>query len=444
MNTRPYTATDAGLFAPQTHARTGDRFAEGSYFVFLLLIFIGLQPFAVRDTAALAGGPSALAGAGDTFRQIAFLGAFALIVVSAFGRAGAQAFKAVPLTLVALLLWCMVSAAWATEPDVSFRRAVLAVVIALSAMIGASAAGPERALVLLRSVLAGVLIVNLVSIAFVPQAVHLAGEADPGLVGDWRGLYFHKNIAGSVTAISAIVFLFSFLESKRLSEFLLFAGAVFFAIMTRSKSSIGLLPLALALGLIYRAAWKQGIDRSIAGISLALLVVIGLAVAVLDWNTIARVFEDPTQFTGRTAIWQGEIAYIGDHPLLGSGFGTFADTGALSPLHDYVGAAWVQNEAHGHNAYLQLFVTIGGIGFALAMLALVFSPLRQFLGDHGARLGVVSLLFAIFVFMIPHEALESDFLEGDSPAWVAFLIALSALRGLRADARRQAAEGMWT
>ena len=48
------------------------------------------------------------------------------------------------------------------------------------------------------------------------------------------------------------------------------------------------------------------------------------------------MLEDPTEFTGRAAIWQAEIAFIRDHPLLGSGFGTFADTGSLSPLHNYV------------------------------------------------------------------------------------------------------------
>jgi len=35
--------------------------------------------------------------------------------------------------------------------------------------------------------------------------------------------------------------------------------------------------------------------------------------------------------------------------------------------------------------------------------------------------------FAIFVFIVLHNLLESDFLEGDGPAWVAFLLALATL-----------------
>ncbi len=73
----------------------------------------------------------------------------------------------------------------------------------------------------------------------------------------------------------------------------------------------------------------------------ALLVLfVAAAFIYLDADAIAHALEDPTEFTGRSAIWQAEIAFVRDHPFLGSGFGTFADTGNLSPLHNYVGSAW--------------------------------------------------------------------------------------------------------
>jgi O-antigen ligase len=201
--------------------------------------------------------------------------------------------------------------------------------------------------------------------------------------------------------------------------------------MTHSKSSLGLLPAGIAAGLVYRIWWKYGIDRLIVAIAGCLVGVIVLALLAADWNAIAHLLEDPTQFTGRAAIWQGEIAFIRDHPLLGSGYGTFADTGAASPLRNYVGDAWVQNVSHGHNAYLQLFVTIGGVGIALSVLALILLPLRAFLLYRGPKTEFVAPLFAVFIFMITHDMLESDFLEGDSPAWVAFLVVLAAFGAVR-------------
>lgn len=405
-------------------------FAEVAYVAFLLLIFVSMSPFAQRDPLALASGESGLPGSGDVMREIAFLGVFVWILVSAWRAEGRALLSSVSPLLLVLLAWCLLSASWATEPDVSFRRAVLAGVIVLSAMMSVSAVGPERALSLLRYILAAVLIVNWLSILFVPQAVHLPGEVDSGLVGDWRGLYFHKNIAGSVTAITAILFFFSMLRLRQLVDVALLLAAVCFAIMTHSKSSVVLLPVALGFGLVYRLAWNRGVDRFIVGTVCGLIAIVGLTAAGINWAAIAHALDDPSQFTGRAAIWQGEMTFIADHPLLGSGYGTFADTGTLSPLHNYVSDTWVQNVSHGHNAYLQLFVTTGGIGFLLSILVLVVAPLAAFLREDGSQLEFKAPLFAIFAFMILHNALESDFLEGESPVWVAFVLMLAMLRGL--------------
>ena len=97
-----------------------------------------------------------------------------------------------------------------------------------------------------------------------------------------------------------------------------------------------------------------------------------------------------------------------------------------------------ENVSHGHNAYLQLFVTIGGVGFALAMWTLVISPVLSFWRGNPVQIEMMSLLFAIFVFMVLHNFLESDFLEGDGPAWVAFVLMLAMLRLSRSGGRDMA------
>ena len=403
-------------------------FAEAAFGAFLLLIFVGLTPFAIRDPVVLAAQESGFSGAGDMLREICYVAVFGLISFAALQRRGMSAVAIVPPVLAVLLAWCLLSAFWSPEAGVTTRRAVLAIVVVLSAMLGVATVGTERALKLWRYVLAGVLIVNWLSIPLIPQAVHLQGEIDPSLTGDWRGLYFHKYIAGAVAAISAIVFLFTFFRNRRVIDAVLLVAAVGFLIMTHSKASIGLLPVAVAIGLVYRVAWQRGIDKLITTLIVALAGVLAVAIVIGDYHHIARVLGDPARFTGRSAIWQAEIAYIRDHPLLGSGFGSFADTGSLSPLYHYVGAAWVQNVSHGHNAYLQLFVTIGGIGFALAMWSLVITPAFAFWRGNAAQIDSMSMLFTIFVFILLHNGLESDFLEGDGAAWVAFVLVLAMLR----------------
>jgi O-antigen ligase len=83
--------------------------------------------------------------------------------------------------------------------------------------------------------------------------------------------------------------------------------------------------------------------------------------------------------------------------------------------------------SHGHNGYLQVFVTIGGIGFVLAILALVLAPLRRFWALDRGENAFKPMLLALFVFAILHNFMESDFLEGDGGAWVALLLVIAAL-----------------
>jgi O-antigen ligase len=410
--------------------RTQVSLGDAGFLALLLLVFVGVSPFAVRDANALLHGADE-AGSGNLVRQASYLAVFAAAGFAGMRVKGLRIAQAIPVSLLLLLAWCIASAAWSAEPAVALRRAGLECIIVAAVFFGVSTLGWARSLDLLRWVLAGVLIVNWLSIPLVPQAVHLPGEADPALVGNWRGLYFHKNIAGAVCALSALLFFFSFLEKRRWFDAALFAGAVAFAAMTHSKTSLILLPVALVSGLAYRFAWGRALDRQIALVAVALAAFVVAAAAILEWNAIGHLLAEPGELTGRAEIWRAELAYIADHPLFGAGFGSFADTGAVSPLRHYISSAWIANISHGHSGYLQLFVTIGGAGFVLAMAALVVRPAVQFLKADAEGLALKSLLLSIFVFVVFHNVVESDWLEGDGAAWVSFLIALAMLKDLR-------------
>ncbi len=423
------------VFHPSATPRSSERrwIGETLFVGFLLLAFIGITPFKSAPLEAEVG-TVVQTGAGDSLRQICYLAVFALLVFAAMRQRGSKIFSALPLVLLGLLAWCVASALWSPEPVVTIRRAGLATVLVVSAFLSVETVGTERSLVLWRWVLLAVLVINLVSVKFVPAAVHPFGELDPQLVGNWRGIYGHKNIAGSVAAITALVFLF--MPARRfwakLFDFAVVGLSMVFLIGTHSKSSLGLLAVAIVAGAIYRIAWRQEIDRTIALVAVGLLVVAGAVFVLADQAAIARLLEDPTQFTGRTEIWNAEIAHIRDHPILGSGFGTFAGTGKDSPLAPYIGG-WVIGASNGHNGYLQLLVTVGGVGFVLAFVALLVVPAASYWrrGD----IGLKALLFSLFVFFVLHNLMETDFLEGDGVTWVGFLLMLAMLRHMEGTTR---------
>ncbi len=405
---------------------SGALLATGVYLALLLLVFVGLDAFSPPPLVSHFGGVQE-ASKGDVLRQVCYLGVGALAVVAALQRHGLAALRAIPLSMGLLLAWCIASALWAPEPNVVIRRAGLEVVIVVSTLLSVAMVGPQKAFTLWRWLLALVLLVNFLSIPLVPVARHLAGETDPALVGNWRGLYGHKNIAGAVCAITAILFFFSRTGWKNIIGIGVAAAAIFFLVMTRSKTSMGLLPVALVAGLSYRLGWRDGLSRAILCVAGLLLLGALISFVLLDAGTITRLLEDPREFTGRAAIWAAELRYIGDHPLLGSGFGTFTDTGGLSPLHNYVGGSWVEAVSHGHNGYLQICVTIGGVGFLLTLLAVIVRPLRRFWTLDTDADAFKPMLLALFTFLVLHNFMESDFLEGDAPSWAAMLMVIAAL-----------------
>jgi exopolysaccharide production protein ExoQ len=397
-----------------------------AFVALLLLIFVGLDAFSPPPVIAQFGGVQE-ASHGDALRQIAYLSVAGMIALTAIQRFGLGALRALPVSMGLLLAWCLASALWAPETNIVLRRAGLEVVVVMSLLLSVETLGASRAFMLWRWLLAAVLLVNFLSIPLIPAARHAGGEIDPALVGNWRGLYGHKNVAGSVCAITAILFLFSKTGQRNWIGIAIAAAACLFLAMTHSKSSAGFLVVALTAGLLYRVSWRDGLSRAILAAVAALFAVALAAFALIDADRIARALGDPTEFTGRAAIWAAEFRYIADHPLLGAGFGTFTDTRTQSPLHNYVSGSWVDAVSHGHNGYLQVFVTIGGIGFLLTMIALLVAPARRFWSLDWQETAFKPMLFALFIFSILHNFMESDFLEGDGVVWSSLLLVIAAL-----------------
>jgi exopolysaccharide production protein ExoQ len=398
--------------------------AEIVFIALLLVMFVGLTPFAppVSPTSVNVAAPAP----GDSLRQIIFLSILFPILFAAVFQRGLSALRVVPPALMAMLAWCFLSVFWSAVPDVTLRRAALAAIVVLSTMLSVDLIGTQRAFFLWRVILAVILAVNWLSIPLVQTAVHLPGEVDPSLIGDWRGLYAQKNTAGAVCVMTALLFLFSRNGRGNWIGLVVAAAATGFLIMTRSKTSLGLFPLALLAGLLYRISWRDSLSRAIFLCGAILMTGLVAAIAILNWDMIDSLLADPTGFTGRAEIWQTSLAFLRDHPLLGAGFGTLTDARSQSPLHNYV-SGWVGAASHGHNGYLQILVTIGSAGFVLAMLALVVAPARRLwsldLKDDGFR----PMLFSLFVFALLHNVMESDFLEGDSLVWASLLLVIAAL-----------------
>jgi len=406
-----------------------------SFVALLLLIFVGLDAFSPPPIAQAGAAPQPAHG--DTMRQLAYLSVAGMIGIAAIQRFGFGALRALPVSMGLLLAWCLASVLWAPQPDIVLRRAGLEVILVGSLLLSVETLGAHKAFALWRWLLAAILLVNFLSIPLLPIARHPAGEIDPALVGNWRGLYGHKNAAGAVSAMTAILFLFTKNGWRNVIGIAIAAAACLFLVMTHSKSSAGFFVIALIGGMLYRACWRDGLSRALLVTFAALLLIAATSLGLLYIEQIAQLLQDPNELTGRAAIWGAELRFIADHPLLGAGFGTLTDAQSQSPLHTYV-TGWMDAASHGHNGYLQVLVTIGGIGFVLAMAALVLAPARRLWTLDLDEDGFKPMLFSLFVFALAHNVMESDFLEGDSLVWASLLLVIGALN---ARARRHSLTG---
>ena len=398
--------------------------SQAAFTGLLFLVFVSLQPFAPRDDVE---AQLSTAGEGDLSRQISYILGFAVVLGFAFILRGQKVFKSFPVPLVLVLFWCLLSIGWAIEPGIAARRLGLTTILVASVMCGVDMLGTKKSLESLRFVLIVVMVVDLVSVFVVPQAVHFATELEAELAGNWRGLHYHKNIAGPIAALAALLFYHYGLATRRYLDWFMFLVSIIFMYGTQSKTALGFFVACLAISTTYRLTGRTTIGRQVFNILIASVLGGAIFAWVFDYHAFDELMSDPTAFTGRVAIWQTVFNYLHEHWILGSGFGSFWQIGESSPVFSMAAEKWVRIAAHSHNGYLEILATTGAIGLGIAVIALVIIPLVNILDPQHRDIELQSLLLALFSFIILANLFETIFLNRDRPEWRIYLIVLAIL-----------------
>ncbi|MFN4009579.1 MAG: O-antigen ligase family protein [Pannonibacter sp.] len=409
--------TERSSSLPGPHRRRWG-IAEWLFALLLLLALVGLDPLRSRDALSMIESSD-----GDTRRQIAYLLLFGLLAVLTIDRRSFGGLTVVPVMITLTIAWFFAGTLWSVAPGITFRRAALTAVTVWSVFMSVGLLGAERAWEVLYRVLAALLVVNLISVAVFPQAVHLPGEADPALVGNWRGMHFHKNHAGLIAGLSTVLFFSEAMKSRRLLPWSLFLTGALFTLGTQSKTSLALLVLSLVV--IVGARRSSTSDKSRRSIRRILLWCIfgSFISSIAFFEFILETLNDPKAFTGRTAIWNIVIQYARDNILLGSGYSAFWQSGEASPALD-LAADWAVGAAHSHNGYLELLATTGLIGLTLGAISAFIIPMLRLLR---ILRPTNPLLLSWLLFLLIYNVTEVGLYQGDRAAWIFHLITISIL-----------------
>ena len=385
----------------------------------LVLAFLMLGIFHLfRMTALEVAGVQHLTGHGNMFRQASYLLLFTLAIVKLRVFQDLRQILILPASMMILLAWCWSSIFWAVDPAITIRRLVLITLNIWTVFLCVEHAGYERTMRMIRIVLAVTLVLNFLSIPLLPMAIHRVSDpANPDIAGAWRGILGQKNFAGAVCALTILIFAFSGRSIGNWLRWSVITGAFIFLWKSQSKTSLGMLLVALVIGWIYTVLGTR--HRRVL---IPIVATIGIAIAVIARDYLFPL--NPQSLSGRAQIWMVLTRSVGDHAWLGAGFGSFWDIGNDSPIFHYT-KSWVAGIASGHNGYLDLLTQLGVPGLALAVYAMVVVPAWSLLVNTHIPTRQGALLISCLFFCIGHNFTESTILATDFIIELFFLITMA-------------------
>jgi O-antigen ligase len=404
---------------------------EALFVIVLVAVWLTTRPFTTfqSETPIEAGG--------DVLNQLVFLALGAASVAVLAFRDPRVVAPVLQLSYAFVILALLVSLRQSGDPAAAFRALVFTlIVMGIAATLFTLPRSPERFRLLLFSVCLFVVAVSWAGVFALPgQAVHTDFDpAEPEHAGSWRGHYTHKNIAGAMMGVFTIIGLYALRAGHRRMGLALALGAALFLYLTRSKTSFGLLPVAVAVVfLVERTPWLWArLVLTLTPIAAINLLTAGSAI----WPSIAAfnraALSDPS-FTGRFDIWRFSLEKLVERPWTGFGFESFWLTDRTIKGESKLELAWgVEKIVHGHNSYLDIALTLGLPALALVVFAFIVKPV---LDHHRAtrepdnRL-LASCFLMIWLFIALGMSLEVYFFRRADPVWFAFLFAVLGLRYL--------------
>jgi O-antigen ligase len=208
--------------------------------------------------------------------------------------------------------------------------------------------------------------------------------------------------------------------SSRLA-LLFFAVVVMAVSLVLSLSRAGLVSFLTALLVVGGALYVGRATRRWIALPVALLVSLavsllwfGLGPLIDRYATLFRLNRDESML-GRILVWRDALGIVRDHPVLGSGLGTFR---SVFPAYKTFSDPVLYD--HAHNDYVQLLAETGWAGFILALgtlgllLGLIVAGWRRRRNPWargllaGLLTGMLAILihgFSDFNFHVPSNAL---------------------------------------
>lgn len=385
--------------------------ARFPFLAFQFALFFSL--FGINPTGGIGGE-------GSIFRQfgwllLAGLSLFALVQHADY-RHGVLSFlrqRAMAVALMAAFsLLAMASSLWSEVPFITFKRALLLLVVLMVCVITVACGrvrGVDLASLLITPLLSLLALSVLFSLAFPSIAFSDIG---------WQGITGQKNSMGQ---LAAMLILALALSQRALAwpagvRWVLGLAALGALALSRSGTAmVGLAGAAAAIGLVVLARQVRRQPTWGVPVFLAAGSVVGLMFIAFLFDVLPSIAQLKSSFftllgksetlTGRTALWDLVLSQSRFRSeWIGGGYGGFWDISneRLAYIVSRLGFLPIQ----AHNGYLEVFNDLGYVGLAMAVGILVFYVLHMIRHLFAAP-GLVAFHVALCVYVIEVNFSES-------------------------------------
>jgi O-antigen ligase len=391
------------------------------------VVIISFRPFQPTGGEVIEGG--------DVVNQLGFgtLGGIALFSLMAFVDRRVLAALFSPWW-IALLGFLVLSVLNATDPSAAMRAASFTVIgiLAIAAVVALPRDADAFSSAFAFAGFAVVFLSYAGLVIFPDIAKHTADSLEPQHAGFWRGVFQHKNLAGPVMACFSFGGLYLYRRGWKSIGALLFVTALFFMANTGSKTTAGLVPLAVGLVVL----------PGMIGMRLLTPVLFTIAVVGTGLATVGIVFIAPLDqladqlapgltYTGRTALWQFAGEMIALKPWTGYGYESFWGTPFITEMDRSFDRDWdIRGIVHGHNGYLDIAVIMGVPALCVAVITFLIVPLFDYMRTALLKENVylADFFMMILLFTALNAFLESFFFRRADPVWLFFVMAALGLR----------------
>jgi O-antigen ligase len=401
---------------------------EDVWNVGLMILFAlgGYVPFLMYGLASEASQLQYENAAGSSLSRaiIAAMCAGALLPIAhIFPRLLRSSFLFLPL--LPYFVWALASLAWSQDPSVSERKLFSFVLTCVYGFYFATRFPLRRQLGIVLSATSTLAVASILMVLFTPQfAVDHAQH-----LGAWQGVFSGKNPCAA-TMVVGLAAALTFRASSSLQRalkiplILLFAG-----IISQTDSSgavIAVVVLLLSMPLVKILAHSPKRSHVLVLLSSLAMAIVSLIVAIECLPAILRLLHRDPTFTGRTRLWTEVFHAIALRPWLGYGYGAFW-LGLKGKSADIAFAVnWTA--PHAHNGFLDIWLSLGGVGLALFIYSLVCATARIWrllrTGALQHSLWMVSMVILVITFNLG----ESVLISAPSLMWILYVAAIVGLQ----------------